>query len=127
MIVRRVSYLLFTPIVLGVWPAAQACDASGQKVAAVLGAQVATYNEKGDYVADVPKASVKVDEPVIACREAPALIKVKLADNKEVWVDRLDVKVTGGKDAGPRTCKNKGVSRQSDTTTPAVSGIDPCH
>jgi hypothetical protein len=126
MIMRSVYGLLLTLALLGVGPFARACDASGEKVTAVLGAQVATYDDKGDYVADIAKASIKLDEPVVACRDSPALIKVKLADNHTAWVDRLDVKVTGGKDAGPRACKNRGVSHESDTKAPAVSGIDPC-
>lgn len=122
----RVSRSLIALALLAAWPAAQACDAGGQKVLAVMGDKVATYDEQGEYVSEIPKASIQVDAPLVACRESPSLVKVKLADGRDVWVDRLDVKVSGGKTTPTRNCKSQGVSRQTDTTAPAVSGIDPC-
>lgn len=122
----RVSRSLIALACVGAWPVAHACDTTGQKVLAVMGDKVATYDEQGDYVNDIPKGVIRIDEPLVACRESPALIKVKLADGRDVWVDRLDVKVSSTKAAPPRECKNKGVSREADTTAPAVSGIDPC-
>ena len=121
-----VSRVLITCALLAAWPAARACDASGQKVLAVMGDKVATYDEQGEYASEIPKSAIRLDSPLIACRESPALVKVQLADGRQVWVDRLDVKVSGAKPAMPRECKNKGVSRESDTRAPAVSGIDPC-
>jgi hypothetical protein len=122
----RVSRFLPALALLAAWPAAHACDATGQSVAAVMGDKVATYDEQGEYLNDVPKAVIRVGAALVACRESPALIKIALSDGREVWVDRLDVKVSGGKAAPARDCKNKGVSRESDTKAPAVSGIDPC-
>ena len=110
---------------LAAWPAAHACDATGQSVVAVMGDKVATYDAQGEYVSDIAKTVIRIGAPLVACRESPSLIKVTLADGREVWVDRLDVKV-GGKATPSRECKNKGVSRESDTRAPAVSGIDPC-
>lgn len=122
----RVSRIATALALLAAWPAAHACDAAGQSVVAVMGDKVATYDEAGEYLSEVLKAVIRVGAPLVACRESPALIKVALSDGREVWVDRLDVKVGGGKAAPARECKNKGVSRDSDTKAPAVSGIDPC-
>ncbi len=121
-----VSRFLPALALLAAWPAAHACDATGQSVLAVMGNNVATYDEQGEYVSDIAKAVIRIGAPLVACRESPSLIKVALADGREVWVDRLDVKVGGGKATPARECKNKGVSRESDTRAPAVSGIDPC-
>lgn len=122
----RVSRFLPVVLLFAAWPAAHACDANGQTVLAVMGDKVATYDEQGEYVSEIPKSVIRVGTPLVACRESPALVKVSLSDGREVWVDRLEVKVGGGKTAPQRECKNKSVSRESDTTAPAVSGIDPC-
>lgn len=117
--------ILFLVALLGYAGYANACDPAGQKVVAVLSDQVATYDDNGDFVSDVPRNTVILNEAIIACRESPSLVKVKLAENRTAWVDRLEVKVSGEKVAA-RPCKTQGVSRNSDTTTPASSGIDPC-
>lgn len=122
----RVSRFLPALALSAAWPVAHACDATGQSVLAVMGDKVATYDEQGEYVSEVSKAVIRLGTPLVACRESPALVKIALSDGREVWVDRLDVKVSGGKTAPVRECKNKGVSRESDAKAPAVSGIDPC-
>ena len=119
------SRSLLTVVLLGAWPAAQACDVGEQKVEQVMSANVATYDDKGDFKEEISKAKIQVNAPLVACRETPALVKVKTTDGQEVWVDRLDVKVAGAP-VKARDCKKTVVSRESDTRAPAVSGIDPC-
>jgi len=104
---------------------AHACEVGDQKVESVKTERPATYDENGDFVGEVKKADIVVNAPLVACRESPQLIKVKLANNESVWVDRLAVKVAGGPTKKPVKCA-KVVSREADTKTPAVSGIDPC-
>ena len=119
------SRSLFTMLLLGAWPLAQACEVGDQKVAQVMSARVATYDDKGDFKDEIEKARIQVNVPLVACRESPVLVKVKTTDGAEVWVDRLDVKIAGGP-TKQRQCKQSVVSRESDARAPAISGIDPC-
>jgi hypothetical protein len=119
------SRSLFTVLMLGAWPLAQACEVGDQKVEQVMSARVATYDDKGDFKEEIEKNRIQVKVPLVACRESPALVKVKTTEGQEVWVDRLDVKIAGAP-VKQRQCKQTVVSRESDTRTPAVSGIDPC-
>ena len=120
-----VSRSLFAVVLAGAWPVAHACEVGGQKVAQVMSAQVATYDDKGDFKEEIAKGKIQVDTPLVACRESPSLVKVKTTEGQEVWVDRLDVKISGAP-TRQRQCKQSVVSRESDTKAPAVSGIDPC-
>jgi alanine dehydrogenase len=104
---------------------AQACEVGDQKVESVKTDRPATYDENGDFVGEVKKADIVIGTPLVACRDTPQLIKVKLANNDTVWVDRLAVKVAGGPAKKPAKC-SKVVAREPDAKTPAVSGIDPC-
>ena len=122
---RFKSRSLWTLVLVGAWPVAHACEVGGQKVEQVMSSQVATYDENGDFKEEIAKGKIQVNVPLLACRESPALVKVKTTDGAEVWVDRLDVKVAGAP-AKQRNCKQQVVSRESDTRAPAVSGIDPC-
>jgi hypothetical protein len=106
--------------------AAEDCDPKGQKVDQVMGSKVAAYDQAGNFIEDLPKSAIVIGADILECRNSPALVKIRLADQRSVWVDRLEVKVSGGKAPAPRTCKNAPISRRSDTTTPATSGIDPC-
>jgi hypothetical protein len=119
------SRSLLTVVLLGAWPAAQACEVGEQKVEQVMTAKVATYDDKGDFKEEIDKGKIQLKVPLLACRESPALVKVKTTDGKEIWVDRLDVKIAGAP-AKQRECKQQVVSREGDTRAPAVSGIDPC-
>jgi predicted trehalose synthase len=112
-------------LLLAAWPAAQACEVGEQKVQQVMSARVATYDDKGDFKDEIGKDKIQVNVPLVACRESPALVKVKTTDGAEVWVDRLDVKIAGAP-VKQRQCKNTVISRESDTRAPAVSGVDPC-
>jgi hypothetical protein len=106
--------------------AAGDCDPAGQKVEQVMGSKVAAYDQAGNFVEDLPKSAIVIGADILDCRSSPALVKIRLADQRSVWVDRLEVKVSGGKAPAPRPCKTAPISRRSDTTTPATSGIDPC-
>jgi hypothetical protein len=119
------SRCLLTIALLVAWPAAQACEVGQQKVEQVMTARVATYDDKGDFKEEIEKKKIQVNAPLLACRESPALVKVKTTEGHEVWVDRLDVKIAGTP-AKQRQCKQQVVSREGDTRAPAVSGIDPC-
>ena len=110
---------------LAAWPLAHSCEVGAQKVEKVLGKKVATYNENGDFQQEVDASTVQTNVPLVACRDTPALVQVKTTAGKSVWVDRLDVKITGAVTA-VRDCKKQVVSREGDTRAPAVSGIDPC-
>ena len=112
-------------VMLAAGPLAHACDVGNQKVEKVLGRKVATYSKSGDFQKEIDARAVQVNEPVVACQDTPALVQVKVVGGDPVWVDRLDVKISGGNVAA-RECKKKVVSRESDTHAPAVSGIDPC-
>jgi hypothetical protein len=119
------SRSLLAVVMIGAWPLAHACEVGEQKVERVLSTHVATYDEKGDFKDEIAKDKIQLNAPLLACRESPALIKVKTTEGTEVWVDRLDVKVAGAP-VKQRQCKQQVVSRESDTRAPAVSGIDPC-
>jgi hypothetical protein len=120
-----VSRCFAAVVLLGAWPLAHACEVGEQKVVQVMSTRVATYDDKGDFKEEIEKGRISVNVPLVACRETPALVKVKTTDGAEVWVDRLDVKVAGAP-VKQRQCKQQVVSRESDTRAPAVSGIDPC-
>jgi hypothetical protein len=120
-----VSRSVIVLALLAAWPAAHACDVGSQKVEKVLGKKVATYNETGDFQKEIEATAVRVDTPLVECRDTPALVRVKTVSGNLVWVDRLDVKIAGATKAAPK-CKSNVVSRESDTRAPAVSGIDPC-
>ena len=122
---RSLVTIVFQGALLGAWPLAQACDVGDQKVQQVMVSRVATYDDKGDFKEEVEKARIQVNVALIACRESPALVKVKTTDGTEVWVDRLDVKIAGAP-VKQRQCKQQSLSREGDTKAPAVSGIDPC-
>jgi len=110
---------------LGAASLAQACEVGEQKVQQVMTSRVATYDDKGDFKEEIERARIQVNVPLVACRESPALVKVKTTEGKEVWVDRLDVKIAGAP-VKQRQCKQQVISRENDTKAPAVSGIDPC-
>jgi len=106
-------------------PLAFGCEVGDQKVESVKADHPAKYDENGDFVGEVKKADIVVGKPLVACRETPELIKVKLKNNEEVWVDRLAVKVAGGPAKKPMKCANV-VAREPDSKSPGVSGIDSC-
>lgn len=120
-----VSRSVLSVALLAAWPAAQACEVGDQKVGEVMSAVVATYDDKGDFDKEIGKDKIQMNVPLVECKESPALVKVKTTDGSDVWVDRLDVKIVGGA-VVKRTCKKGVVSREGDTTAPAVSGVDPC-
>ena len=120
-----VSRPVLVVALLAAWPAAHACDVGSQKVEKVLGKKVATYNENGDFQKEIEASAVQIDAPLVECRDTPALVRVKTVSGDPVWVDRLDVKIAGATKVATK-CKSNVVSRESDTRTPAVSGIDPC-
>jgi predicted trehalose synthase len=126
---RRDAVLCSRPILffalLGAWPAAQACEVGEQKVQQVMSARVATYDENGDFKEEIGKERIPVNAPLVACRDSPALVKIRTTDGAEVWVDRLDVKIAGAP-VKQRQCRQTVISRESDTRAPAVSGVDPC-
>jgi hypothetical protein len=119
------SRAALSAVLLCAGPLAYACEVGDQKVESVKTDHPATYDENGDFVGEVKKKDIVVNTPLVACRDTPQLIKVKLTNNETVWVDRLAVKVAGGPAKKPVKCA-KVVSRESDTKAPAVSGIDPC-
>jgi len=104
---------------------AQACEVGEQKVESVKTDHPATYDDNGDFIGEVKKGDIVLNAPLVACRDTPQLIKVKLANSQTVWVDRLAVKVAGGPAKKSVKCA-KVISRAADTKAPAVSGIDPC-
>ena len=120
-----VSRSVLVVALLAAWPAAQACEVGAQKVEKVLGKKVATYNQNGDFQKEIEASAVQIDAPLVECRDTPALVRVKTVSGDPVWVDRLDVKIAGATKVATK-CKSNVVSRESDTRTPAVSGIDPC-
>ena len=112
---------------LGSAALAQACDKTDQKVAKVMGSTVAVYDDKGNYLEDLDAKMVIVDIPIVTCKDQPAHVQVKLTNQRVVWVDRLNVQITGNKTSQPaRKCSAQTISRPGDTTMPASSGIDPC-
>ncbi|MEJ1965093.1 MAG: hypothetical protein WDO56_27530 [Gammaproteobacteria bacterium] len=124
--VSRSMMLAVVPaLMLGAAPLTLACDVGTQKVEKVLGKKVAVYTKSGDFQKEIDARAVQIDEPLVACQDTPALVQVKVVGSDPVWVDRLDVKIAGG-NVTARNCKKQGVSRESDTHAPAVSGIDPC-
>jgi hypothetical protein len=120
-----VSRSVLAVALLAAWPVAHACEVGNQKVEKALGKKVATYAENGDFQKEIDASAVQANEPLVECRDTPALVKVKTVSGDPVWVDRLDVKIVGAVNA-PAKCKSEVISRESDTRVPAVSGIDPC-
>lgn len=120
-----VSRAILAVALLAVWPAAHACDVGAQRVEKVLGKQVATYNENGDFHKEIEASTVQLGAPLVECKDVPALVRVRTTSGDTVWVDRLDVKIAGATKVATR-CKSNVVSRETDTRAPAVSGIDPC-
>ncbi len=120
-----VSRSILAVALLAAWPAAHACDVGAQKVERVLGKTVATYSETGDFQKEIEANAVQVNAPLVECRDTPALVRGKTVGGDVVWVDRLDVKITGATKVAAK-CKANVVSRESDSRAPAVSGIDPC-
>ena len=78
-----VSRSVLSVVLLGAWPAAQACDVGGQKVGEVMSAHVATYDDKGDFAAEIGKEKIAVDAPIVECKDSPSLVKVKTTDGAE--------------------------------------------
>ncbi len=72
-----VSRSILAVTLLAAWPAAHACDVGSQKVEKVLGKKVATYNENGDFQKEIEASVVKIDVPLVECRDTPALVRVK--------------------------------------------------
>lgn len=118
-LVIAVAILLSAPLT------AQACSASGQNVARPMNAKIAIYSASGEYLKDIDGALIATNRPILACDDATTHVKVGLTDGAAVWVDRLDVEITGGATT-PHACKDKSIAKPDDQTTPATSGIDPC-
>ena len=105
---------------------APAVDPAGQVVVQANGTKVAIYSKEGEYLAEVDKALVVTGVPILACDARTDHVLVRLTDQRAVWVDRLEVEVRSAQAAKARECKDTGVARPADQTTPATSGIDPC-
>jgi len=109
---------------------AQACEVKDQKVVEIMSDEVGTYDSQGNFLADVKKTEIPLQQSILACQESPSLVQVKLTPDsagkeRTAWVNMLEVKVAG-KNATTRKCKDAPPSHLADTTTPATSGIDPC-
>ncbi|MFO1425405.1 MAG: hypothetical protein U1F11_00215 [Steroidobacteraceae bacterium] len=105
---------------------ADGCNPAGQVVVQANGTKVAIYSKEGEYLAEVDKALVVTGVPILACDARTDHVLVRLTDQRAVWVDRLEVEVRSAQAAKARECKDTGVARPADQTTPATSGIDPC-
>jgi hypothetical protein len=110
---------------LGCSALTHACEIKDRKVVEIMTDDVGTYDESGNFLADIKKSEVKLNESIVGCKDSPALVQVKLTQDRTAWVNLLEVKVGGGTVAA-RECKKNSVSHVADTSAPATSGIDPC-
>ena len=110
----------------GLHEAAVACSPSGQSIVRAMNSKVAIYSASGEYLKDVDAALVALNRSIVACDDATSHVKISLTNGETVWVDRLDVEIKGAVASTPRACKDQGIAKPDDQTTPATSGIDPC-
>jgi len=111
---------------------AQACNTKDRKVVQVMTAEVGAYDENGNYVSDIKKEEIPLNQNILSCKDSPAIVQVSLTPDakgskRNAWVNLLEVKVSG--DSGvhnAQPCKKESVSHLADTTAPATSGIDSC-
>jgi hypothetical protein len=109
----------------GVASAAE-CQPRDQVVVQAYGKKVALYNAAGEFIGEVDKSEIITGAKVRACDKATDHVRIQLTGNREAWVDRLEVEIRGAVAAKSRECKDSGIARPADQTTPATSGIDPC-
>lgn len=114
------------------------CDKAGQTVVAVMAKEkVAVYDAAGNIRGTLDKHRIVTNEPILECRNDPQLVRVRITDGAlgekapgesapSVWVDRLEVKISGTEPRVARPCKVAPPSAANDRKTPAVSGIDAC-
>jgi hypothetical protein len=115
---------------LGSTAQAEECDVKGRTVVEVMTDEVGTYDSAGNFIADVGKAEIPLNQPILACKTSPALVQVSLTPGSDkkartAWVNLLEVKI-GGNTLVARKCKDESVSRLADTASHATSGIDSC-
>lgn len=102
------------------------CQPRDQVVVKAFGKKVALYNAAGEFIGEVDKSEIVTGVKVRACDKATDHVRIQLTGNREGWVDRLEVEIRGAVAAKSRECKDSGIARPADQTTPATSGIDPC-
>jgi hypothetical protein len=102
------------------------CQPRDQVVVQAYGKKVALYNAAGEFIGEVDKSEIVTGVKVRACDKATDHVRIQLTGNREAWVDRLEVEIRGAVAAKARECKDTGIARPADQTTPATSGIDPC-
>lgn len=139
---RHVDELILAAIVIGTafaQPAlaAESCDRSGQVVEQVMASKVAVYDAGGNIQGTIAKDKIVAKEAILECMNDPQLVRVHVHDDAlgrkvgaetvlSVWVDRLEVKISGAEKKIRPQCKAGPPSAANDKKVPAVSGIDPC-
>lgn len=114
---------------LSMFPAGQAlaCHARDREIIEVKSDKLGGYTEAGKFDRDLTRAEV-MNKKVVACSEVnSSLAKIMLNEQRSVWIDLTEVKLT------PTTCddsapaKIAGVaSRPPDVTTVGSSGAGSC-
>jgi hypothetical protein len=91
-------------------------------------AKVGLYAESGKFEREVEGSTLVADAAVLDCNEDLGLVKVRLKDGKEAWVDRAEVTLKLAKGDAPRPCVAGAAARRHDTVEPVVAGLggDDC-
>lgn len=107
---------------------ALACHALDREIVEVKADKLGGYTEAGKFDRDLTRAEV-MNKKIVACSEVnSALAKIMLSDERPVWIDLTEVKLTA------TTCEPvvkpstiAGVpTRPSDAATAGSSGVGSC-
>lgn len=120
MIARSVAVAL---LFLSAAPALADCGASPPKLVGAARDKVGVYSASGKFERELEKAALLEGAPVLDCNEDLGLVKVKLREGAEAWVDKAEVKLAHAAGEPPRPCVTAAATRPHDKMEPVVSGF----
>ena len=99
------------------------CKPSAPKLVGAARDRVGLYSESGKFEREVEKAALVEGAAVLDCNEDLGLVKVKLREGAEAWVDKAEVKLAHAAGDQARPCVVSAANRPHDKMEPVVSGF----
>jgi hypothetical protein len=89
--------------------------------------KVKLFDENGKRAGEIDKSQA-VERPVVACNETYGIVKIRLADNREVWIDRGETQAVKGattEATNTRVCLTSAPSKDPTNAHLASNGAQP--
>src|SRR5688572_28414457 len=119
------AFVLFLSLAAASERAAASCAKEELKVVGTPSSKtIRIYDAGGKRVGEIDK-SLAVDQFVTECDESLGLVKVKLTDDREVWMNRSEAKRTSGPARNPSVCVTESSTKDPGHVVAATSGAEP--